>query len=101
MSGGKRVAGLVRPSKGGRITIPIELRERLGIDEHTVLELSVNGDELRLKPASNGQRETGRTWLDELYDLFAPVREEAKAYNEEEINAAIDEAVKAVRRSRA
>ena len=40
------------------------------------------------------------TWLDELYGLFAPVREEAKAYSEDEIDTAIDEAVRAVRRSR-
>ena len=101
MSGRKRAAGLVRPSKDGRITIPIEFRERLGIDEHTDLELTVSGDELRITPVRNGRHAASSTWLEELYDLFAPVREEAKAYSEEEINAAIDEAVKAVRRSRA
>jgi len=37
--------------------------------------------------------------LKELYHYFAPVREEAiaKGYTEEEINAAIDEAVRASR----
>ena len=102
MSGRRRVDGLVRSSKGGRITIPVELREQLGIDEDTVLEIAVDGDELRMKPVREGTpRQAGSTWLHELYDLFAPVREEAKAYSEEEINAAIDEAVRAVRRSRA
>jgi hypothetical protein len=40
---------------------------------------------------------SGSPWLKELYDLFAPARAEAAKYSEEEINTAIDEAVKAVR----
>ncbi len=43
--------------------------------------------------------QAGLEWLRELYDYFAPAREEAKRYSEEEINADIDEAVKGVRRS--
>ena len=41
----------------------------------------------------------GSPWLKELYDLFAPVRQEAASYSEDEVNTAIDEAVQAVRRS--
>jgi hypothetical protein len=45
------------------------------------------------------ERLPGSGWLKELYDYFAPVRHEAgaKGYSDEEINAAIDEAVRAVR----
>jgi hypothetical protein len=45
-----------------------------------------------------GEAEQGSAWLKELYDLLAPVREEASRYSEAAINAAIDEAVAAVRR---
>lgn len=98
MSGRKRVAGLVRPSKGGRITIPIELREQLGIDEDTVLELSVNGNELRLRPV---RAQPGSDWLKELYDELAPIRDGMRDLSEDEVNALIDEAVAEVRRSHA
>lgn len=40
---------------------------------------------------------TGSAWLRELYDLFAAVREEARGFSDEEVNSAIDDAVKAVR----
>ena len=36
-------------------------------------------------------------WLQDLYEQFAPVRQEAEQYSEDEINAAIDAAVTAVR----
>jgi hypothetical protein len=36
-------------------------------------------------------------WLQELYEQFAPVRDEARGLSEAEINDAIDDAVKAVR----
>ncbi len=41
----------------------------------------------------------GSPWLAELYRRFAPVRQEAveEGYTEEEINEAIDRAIKAVR----
>lgn len=41
----------------------------------------------------------GSPWLKELYEYYAPVRQEAidKGYTEEEINRAIDQAVAEVR----
>jgi molybdopterin converting factor small subunit len=39
----------------------------------------------------------GAQWLKELYEYFAPFREEAAKSSEEEINADIDAAVKEVR----
>jgi hypothetical protein len=45
---------------------------------------------------------SGRShWLKDLYDLFAPVREEACRYDEAEIDQAIDAAVAAARRKHA
>ena len=45
----------------------------------------------------------GSEYLRELYELFAPVRQEAidKGYTEEEINEWIDEAIREVRAERA
>ncbi len=55
--------------------------------------------EMETSDTSEQNPDRGSSWLRELYDYFAPVREEAleKGYTEEEINAAIDEAVRAVR----
>jgi hypothetical protein len=42
----------------------------------------------------------GSPWLLELYELFAPARESLKGYSEREINDAIDEALREVRKER-
>ncbi|MEO8456423.1 MAG: hypothetical protein ABI559_01300 [Chloroflexota bacterium] len=39
----------------------------------------------------------GSPWMKQLYELFAPVREQLAGYSEQEINDAIDEALKEVR----
>ena len=39
-------------------------------------------------------------WFKDLYDLFAPVREEAQAHSAEEIDQAIDLAVASARTTR-
>ncbi len=46
------------------------------------------------------QAPQGPQWLKELYGSFAPVWEDLASYSEEEINAAIEEAVKEVRRKK-
>jgi hypothetical protein len=45
----------------------------------------------------------GSPWLKDLYDYFAPVRQEAeeKGYSDDEINTAIDRALASVRSERA
>jgi AbrB family looped-hinge helix DNA binding protein len=88
---------IVRPLRGGRITIPAEFRTRLGITESSLLQLTLDGDELRLKPVRGAATAAGSPWLRELYDLFAPVRGAAAQYSEEEVNADIDRAVAQVR----
>lgn len=90
---------IVRPLRSGQITIPAEFRKRLGIQEDTLLRLTLAGDEIHLKPVQQADTAAGSPWLKDLYDLFAPVRQEAedKGYTDEEINATIDEAVKQVR----
>ena len=92
---------VVRALRSGQITIPAEVRKALGIDADSLLQLTLGQGELRIKPVAVSERAQGSPWLRELYDSFAPVREQAAQYSEEEINAAIDEAVRAVRESHA
>ena len=91
---------LVRTLRKGQITIPDEFRRRLGIEENTLLQVTIERDELRLKPVAVHERTQGSPWLRELYADFAPIRQEAaeRGYTEEEINGWIDEALAAVRR---
>ena len=98
-----RMTKIVRPLRGGQITIPAEFREKLGIGPDSLLQVTLMQGELRLRPLSVTERAVGSPWLKDLYDYFAPVREEgeAKRYTEKEIDSAIDEAVKAVRQRHA
>ncbi len=91
---------IVRPLRGGQITIPAEFRKQLGITEESVLQLTLEGKELRIRAVDIDKTAEGSPWFAELYDQFAPVREEASSLNEAEIDAAINEAVEASRRER-
>ena len=93
---------IVRQRGRGQITIPAEFRRELGIEPETMLAISVEGNELRIKPLHLTERTEGSPWFRELYELFAPVRQEAidKGYTDEEINAWIDEALHASRAER-
>ena len=95
----KRTTKIVRQLRSGQITIPVEFRRELGIEGDGMLQMTLLDGELRIKPLHVREDRTGSPWLKDLYNYFAPVREEAiaKGYSEEEINAAIDEAVRASR----
>ena len=95
----KQKTRIIRRLRGGRITIPAEFRRELGIGKDTLLELTLDGGELHLKPVEAKGERQGSPWFKELYDYFAPARAEAlaKGYTDEEINAWIDAAVAAVR----
>ncbi len=54
-----------------------------------------------MKPLRPAHTAAGSPWFKELYEAFAPVRQEAAKYSDAEINAAIDEAVVAMRQKRA
>lgn len=62
-----------------------------------------NDGEWYLGPIPEEDMAHGSAWFQRLYERFAPARAEAeqKHYTDEEINAAIDEAVAAVRRGHA
>ncbi|MDP9373476.1 MAG: AbrB/MazE/SpoVT family DNA-binding domain-containing protein [Chloroflexota bacterium] len=101
MKEGTRMTRLVRPLRSGQITIPADFRKQLDIQEDSLLQMTLEGDELRIKKVQVSETAAAAPWLKELHDRFAPVREEAKGYSEAEINEAIDAAVTAVRRCRA
>lgn len=92
---------IVRPLRSGQITIPAEFRKQLGLTDDTLLQITLHSDELRVKPLRVAETAAGSPWMRQLYDLFAPVRDEAKELPEEEIDAAIDRAVAAVRKRHA
>ncbi len=93
---------LVRSLRGGQITIPIEFRRALGIGPDTMLRMTRDGDEIRVTTERPSRPYGDSTWLRELYDYFAPARQEAidRGYTEDEINGWIDEALTEVRAGR-
>src|SRR3954467_6970091 len=99
MNGRVWMGKTVRPQRRGQLTIPAAFRPHLGIDENTVLRVILDGDELRIKPFRPGEEKKGSPLLRELYEYFAPVREEilARGISQEELYADIDEAIEEVR----
>jgi AbrB family looped-hinge helix DNA binding protein len=95
------MARLIRPLRSGQITIPVEFRKKLGINEESLLQLTLTEGELRLRPVHLTESKESSDWLKQLYERFAPMREEAKDIGEEEIDTAIAQAVKAVREEHA
>ncbi len=86
---------VVRARMKGQMTIPEEVRREQGIEENSLLRVRAEEGELRIRPVEVRERGPGPPWLRELCEYFAPVREEIlrKGYTDEEVNAAIDEAV--------
>jgi len=89
---------VVRPLRGGQITIPAEFRSKLRISGHTLLRVTLAGQELRIRPVHVTEAAPGSAWARELYDLFAPVRKAAVRRSKRELDSDIDRAVAAVRR---
>ncbi len=94
----------VRFLLGDEIDIPEVFREELGIDDSTLLVLTTVDGELRIKPFHFNMNSPGNgsPWLRELYEYFAPVREEilASGITQEELFADIDAAIEEVRAER-
>ena len=87
---------IIRPLRRGQITIPAEFRRRLGIDDDTLLQLTLQEGKIEITPMV-ATPVSEMAWARELYAMFAPVREEARDMEEAEINALIDEAIDDVR----
>jgi AbrB family looped-hinge helix DNA binding protein len=102
MSGTTEKTRLVRPLRGGQITIPAEFRKSLGFDENTILRMTLKDGELRITPVQAEEPRKGSPGFRALYEHFAPVREEilALGVTQEELYADIDAAIAAVRAER-
>jgi bifunctional DNA-binding transcriptional regulator/antitoxin component of YhaV-PrlF toxin-antitoxin module len=90
---------IVRSLRGGQVTIPAAFRKELGIGDDTMLRMTLVDGELHITPLEVSEPTKGSPWLRELYEYFAPVREEIlrRGISEEEVNADIDAAIAAVR----
>lgn len=87
---------VVRPLRRGQITIPADFRRRLGIEDDTLLELTLHDDKIEIVPVTT-KPASDMAWARELYAMFAAVREEAQTMDGAEIDALIDAAVEKVR----
>ncbi|MCO5222235.1 MAG: AbrB/MazE/SpoVT family DNA-binding domain-containing protein [Thermomicrobiales bacterium] len=87
--------------RGGQITIPIEFRRALGIEEGSLVQVTF-AEPGTLTLSAVEATPKGSAYLRELYEAFAPVRQEAidKGYTEDEINEWIDQAIREVRTER-
>ncbi len=91
----------LRQTRNGQITIPKAFRDELGLEPDDLLAMTLTDEgKLEIQPSRTVPKVNGSPWLKELYDLFAPVRESLKGYSEQEINDAIDAAVREVRRKK-
>ena len=98
----KRMTRIIKPLRGGQITIPAEFRRELGITEESMLQVTLSEGALHVKPVRVTESGEGSPFLKELYEYFAPAREEVleKGYTEEEIDTTIGQAVEAVRKTK-
>ena len=93
----KFASRVVRQLRGGQITIPAAFRRRLGIEQDALLRITIEDNELRIRPLERSRSAGDASWFNELYQVFGPVRDEAGEMSDEEINTAIDRAVAEVR----
>lgn len=93
------MAQIIKPLRSGQITIPASFRQRLGIDADSLLQITLENGELHIKPVRVNAHQ-GSPWLKDLYNYFAPVRQEAvkRGYSEKQINEWVDKAVTEVRK---
>ncbi len=91
---------LVKQLRHGQITIPKEFREALGLDKDDLLSLALNEGKLEIEPVKVTPKRKGSSWAREFYQVFSPIRASLETYTEEEVNQAIDEAVKEVRKTK-
>ena len=73
MSQSTQMTKIVRPLRGGQVTIPAAFRKELGIGDETMLRMTLIDGELRIKPVQMTETSKGSPWLRELYEYFAPV----------------------------
>lgn len=92
----------IRVLPDGTVTLPPEVVHAAGFAEGETLSLQIERGALRLVPGKKSVPVLQKQPLRDLYNYFAPVREEVleSGISEEELFALIDEAIAASRRER-
>ena len=88
---------LVRPLRNGQITLPAAFRRALQLDLAPLLQITLEGQELRLRAFFPEKLETGSVWLRDLYFLLAPARRAAADLTDHDPDALIDLALATLR----
>lgn len=66
----RQMSKIVRPLSKGQITIPAQFRERLGIDQDSLLNIILLEDRLEVVPVRVGEQESLREYTDEEIRTF-------------------------------
>ncbi len=92
----------IRVLPDGAVTLPPEVVRAAGFAEGDTIAVSLESGGLRLDPAGRSDTALRKQPLLDLYNYFAPVREEVQesGISEDELNELIDEAIAASRRER-
>ena len=56
----------MRITSKGQVTIPMDIREKLGLLPNTTVEFEVDGDAVRITKASRGTRSRGREIVEHM-----------------------------------
>ena len=56
----------MRITSKGQVTIPMDIREKLGLLPHTVVEFEIDGDAVRITKASRATRSRGRELIEHM-----------------------------------
>lgn len=65
-----KTSEIVKPLPKGQITIPATFRRQLGIDENTLLDVSIKNGELIVKPLKSIPTKYLRRYTDEDIERF-------------------------------
>lgn len=90
---------VVRQLRHGQVTIPKEFREALGLEPDDLLAVEIRGGKLEIEPVRVAPRPARAAWARQLYEDFATAREGLRDERSEDIDEAIDRAVRETRRS--
>ncbi len=88
---------IVRQLRHGQITIPKEFRQALALGPDDLLAVTLAGGKIEIEPVRVSERVQGSEWAKRLYEAFGPVRASLSNSDEDDINQAIDDAVREAR----
>lgn len=74
MSTSEPLSKVVKILRGGQITIPAEFRRQIGIEDETLLRITVEDGDLRVSSVRHDVHAGKGDWLDALYDAYAPTQ---------------------------